>query len=146
MKPPAYVAIPGKNCFALEDDHAFKVGDLEIWIPAGYSWNGASIPQVLWPELGGRYEPESMAAGLEHDWLYLFHATDRAAADRHFYDRCREDGMPHLKAETMYQALRAFGGTHWPTSDEDQRQIDEIRMMISIRPDKDKFLASMVTP
>jgi hypothetical protein len=144
MKAPAYVAIPGKDCFALEDDYSFKVGDLEIWIPAGFSWNGASIPQALWSELGGRFEPDSMRASLEHDWLYLFHATDRTTADKHFHDRCREDGMSMLKAETLYEALRAFGGTHWPTSDEDRKQIAEIKEMLSIREDKDKFLASMV--
>lgn len=145
MNAPSCIALPDKDCFALQEDYAFKVGDQEFWIPAGFAWNGASIPQALWSELGGRFEPETMRASLEHDWFYLFHGVDRPAADKHFHDRCREDGMSMLKAETLYEALRAFGGTHWATSDADQREIDGVRMTISTRPDKAKFLASMVT-
>lgn len=144
MKPPAYFAVPGKDCFALEDDYSFKVGDLEIWIPAGFSWNGASIPPPLWSVMGGRYEPETAQASLDHDWLYLFHGVSRAQADQHFLSRCLEMGEPQFKAKAMYYALRMFGGTHWPTSEEDARQIAEIRKMISIRPDRDKFEASML--
>jgi hypothetical protein len=145
MKPPAYIALPGKDCFALEDDYRFKVGALDVWIPAGFAWNGASIPQALWSVMGGRYEPETAQASLEHDWFYLFHGVSRAQADQHFFTRCREMGEPLFKARAMYWALRMFGGTHWPTSTEDKEQIAEIRKMISIREDKDNFLATMLT-
>lgn len=143
MKPPAYVALPGKDCFALEDDYSFKLGALEVWIPAGFSWNGASIPKLLWSIMGGRYEPETAQASLEHDWFYLFHGVSRAQADQHFLDRCLEMGEPRFKAKAMYAALRLFGGSHWNSSEEDKKQIAEIQKMISIREDKDKFLASM---
>jgi hypothetical protein len=116
------------------------VGDQEFWIPAGFAWNGASIPQVLWSELGGRYEPQTVDASLPHDWFYLTHCIDRASADKYFHDRCRENGVSRLKAEAMYEALRAFGETHWATSKEDQEELDALRLMLSIRPDRNKFM------
>lgn len=143
MKAPAYIAVPGKNCFALEDDYSFTIGALEIWIPAGFAWNGASIPQALWSELGGRFEPETMLPSLEHDFNYLCHCVDRDTADKHFHDHCRANGMSRLKAEAMYEALHAFGETHWATSEEDRKEIAEIRQMIGDRADKGKFLAFM---
>lgn len=146
MKAPACVAVPEKDCFALSEDYSFQLGDRVFWIPTGFTWNGASIPQALWSEMGGRFEPETMRASLEHDWFYLFHGVDRATADQHFHDRCREDGMSRLKAEAMYEALRAFGETHWDTSEEDKKDIEAIRLMLSIRTDRDKFLASMEVP
>jgi hypothetical protein len=145
IKPPAFVALPALDRFALAEDYRFRIGDLEIWIPAGFSWNGASLPRPLWSEMGGRFEPNTLDAGLPHDWAYLTHCVDRAAADKYFRDRCLANGMSHIKAEAMYEALRLCGETHWVTSEEDKRDLAAVLQLISGRPDKDKFLASIKT-
>jgi hypothetical protein len=145
MTRPIFAAVPEKDCMALQADYRFTIGNQEFWIPTGFKWNGASIPQALWSEMGGRFEPNTIEASLPHDWLYLGHGTDRETADRYFYEQCRAAGMPHLKAAAMYEALHLFGETHWPTSEEDRKQISEIKEMLSIREDKDKFLATMLT-
>lgn len=143
MTRPIFAAIPEKDRLALQADYRFVIGDQEFWIPTGFSWNGASIPQALWSEMGGRFEPNTIEASLRHDWLYLFHGTDRATADKCFRDQCLVAGMTHVKAEAMYEALHLCGGTHWPTSEEDKRDIAAVREMISIREDRAKFEASM---
>lgn len=86
-------------------------------IPAGFSWDGQSlpwwVPHVL---VGSPFETESMEASCLHDWLYHSHDTTRKAADQLFYDLCVYNGVPRWRAELKYWALRLFGGKAWRRS------------------------------
>lgn len=125
-------------------DHRFEVDGLEIWIPRGYRFDGASIPQFLWGIIGSRFEPDRLLAALRHDWAYLTHCATRKQADALFRADLHAAGVAAWKREAMYSAVRAFGGGSWPTSEADQAEINRVRAMLAGRDDRDKFLRMMI--
>jgi len=79
-------------------------GLLTLW--KGYQWNGSSFVQDT---------PACMRASASHDALCklisrgLLHASTRPAADKLYYDLCREDGMGWLQAKVRWAGLRVYG-------------------------------------
>jgi hypothetical protein len=69
-------------------------------------WNGSSFVQDT---------PACMRASAFHDALCrlisigLLPASVRPAADKLYYDLCREDGMSWLQAKVRYAGLRVYG-------------------------------------
>jgi hypothetical protein len=139
-----FFPVPGSDKMELGQDYVFHVDGLEIWIPKGYRWNGASVPKFLWSIFGGRFEPDRLEASLKHDWVYLNHSVGRAASDRQFLLDLLEANMATAKAVAMHQAVRIFGASHWPTSAEDQREINSLRTMLEERADRDRFTKLML--
>ena len=62
----------------------------EIVIPAGFIFDGASVPQLLWSVVSP--SGEVMRAALVHDWFYRVQITGRRKAD-----------------DMMKEAMRAYG-------------------------------------
>lgn len=78
-------------------------------IPAGFRWDGASIPRWLWDNLGyGPYHPCVMAASLYHDYGYRRDAPDQGHQDRTFYELLLENGANRIRARVMYRAVQAY--------------------------------------
>jgi hypothetical protein len=88
-------------------------GVLMELIPSGlltlgqsFWWNGSSFVQDT---------PECMRASAFHDALCrmirqgLLPASTRPAADKLYYDLCREDGMSWMQAKIRYAGLRVYG-------------------------------------
>lgn len=71
-------------------------------------WNGSSFVQDT---------PECMRASAFHDALCrmivqgLLPASARPAADKLYYNLCREDGMSWMQAKVRYAGLRLYGIT-----------------------------------
>jgi hypothetical protein len=69
-------------------------------------WNGSSFVQDT---------PECMRASAFHDALCrmipqgLIPASVRPAADKLYYELCREDGMSWMQAKVRYAGLRVYG-------------------------------------
>lgn len=104
----------------------FEVGGVPFCIPAGYEFDKASIPAVLWgPPFN--YLPDGLCTvpALEHDflcdiftggsdWLRLRlgaipKAPTAAEIHRHFYIRLLAEGVRPSKAKAMFQAVNNFG-------------------------------------
>jgi hypothetical protein len=78
-----------------------------ITIPAGFEFDGASIPRIFWrveAPIDGRY----ITAFCVHDWCYSSHCVGRKKADTILYSLLREAGMGWIKARTIYRAVRLF--------------------------------------
>jgi hypothetical protein len=79
-------------------------GRLTLW--KAYRWNGSSFVQDT---------PECMRASAFHDALCKLMSRDllpafiRPAADKLYYDLCREDGMSWMQAKVRYAGLRLHG-------------------------------------
>jgi len=79
-------------------------GRLTLW--KAFRWNGSSFVQDT---------PACMRASAFHDalcrlmFLGLIPASVRPAADKLYYDLCREDGMSWLQAKIRYAGLRVYG-------------------------------------
>ena len=83
---------------------------LGITIPAGYEFDLASIPRILWPILAP-FEL-SVAAPLLHDYLYSGEGPKgitRKDADLMFLEVMKLEGIGLVKRRAAYLAVRAAG-------------------------------------
>jgi len=111
----------------LDERFPFHACGKELWIPAGYEWNGNSVPFFLWG-WPFHYMPFGLnvASSLVHDflcdigtggsdWLRATmgdaYPAPLPSAEVHwdFYQRNLAWGMPRRKAQLWYQAVRTFG-------------------------------------
>jgi hypothetical protein len=85
-----------------------------VRIPAGFSWNGASVPRPFWfimPKWG-----ENSMAFLMHDFLYSTEGPGymtRLDADTIMYDDLKELGCSKPRAWLVYKTVRLFGGSYF---------------------------------
>lgn len=105
-----------------------------LTVPAGYVYDGASVPRWLWSVTGILPDGLQREAALLHDWLYEHRGAPpapsyeragvrgweacaevwtRGAADRLFGRLMREAGVPKVRRRSAYLAVRAFGWLYW---------------------------------
>lgn len=92
----------------LPDGRVFSVR-----VAVGFSFDGCSVPRLLWRLCGHPMEVPRVAAALAHDWLYAAHVCDRETADMIFREICRMVGLSALRYNTEYWTLRVAGGAAW---------------------------------
>ena len=83
----------------------------DIWVPIGFTFDGASIPlglRWLLPHGGKKF----FAACL-HDWLYRHEIGTREGADKIFLKAMLDNGVSKRDAYEMYWGVRLFGGLSW---------------------------------
>lgn len=104
----------GDRQMQLIDDFWFEDRAGHRWTaPAGTIIDGASIPQPLWATVGSPYTGSYRRASIVHDRA-CEEAADfpaRRAADRMFYEACREGGCSIAQATLLYMGVRV--GAHW---------------------------------
>jgi hypothetical protein len=107
-----------------------------IIVPAGFIYDGASVPRFVWTLSGMSPDGLHRAAALIHDWLYehkgklpvgsyLREETggwdvieadwQRDHADRMFGQIMREFGVSPWRRKVAYKAVHWFGRTAWRT-------------------------------
>ena len=86
-----------------------------VYVPAGFESDGVSTPRCLWATVSPAIHPQTLRAGIAHDWIYRAHPDGwtRKEADRLFYDLCREDGLGWWRSQKAYCGLRIFGWKAW---------------------------------
>ena len=92
----------------LSDGRVFAVS-----VRVGFSFDGCSVPRLLWWLCGHPMEVPRVAAALAHDWLYAAHVCDCETADMIFREICRMVGLSALRYNTEYWTLRVAGGAAW---------------------------------
>lgn len=116
---PKLTPRPEKNLYELIEPYTYicTVDDnrLEITVPTGFLYNGASIPAIGWVATYTPFHPDVVAAALIHDWLYGPNelGIDRYTADSIFYQLLIENGVREMTAEIMYNAVRIGGSGYW---------------------------------
>ncbi len=105
----------GRPIFVLEEPFHFWVnGTHHFKIPSGFRFDYASVPRGLW-NLFPPYDPEYAAAALIHDWCYAGEFFPRDFCDELFLGAMKFRGVPDWKRNTMYAAVRLFGGKAYKT-------------------------------
>lgn len=91
----------------------------DLVIPAGFEWDGASIPSYLHSFLDPR-DYGILLASCSHDYLYgrsgeVFYdlKLTRKQIDMIFYDEMKFHGVGSFEASIIYSAVRLFGGAHF---------------------------------
>lgn len=87
-------------------------GYLRTHVPAGFTFDGASIPPFLrW--VINPLDGEIGAAAAVHDWLYVVHSVPRKQADQLFYEALISLGASRWKAWIMWAGVRVRGQCGW---------------------------------
>lgn len=81
-------------------------------IPAGFETDFGSIPAFL-RGLVDDDDPKALCPFLRHDHRYSTRAIPRDQADAELRDGMISCGSSWFKAQLVYRAVRAFGGSHW---------------------------------
>jgi len=77
-------------------------------IPAGFTFNGASIPRPLWSLIGTPFQPEYLEAACYHDWICenAQRYTHRTAGDEVFLQLLTDAGVPYWRRAIMFLGVR----------------------------------------
>lgn len=92
-----------------------RYGGLQFIVPAGFEFDGASIPRFCRGLIGSPLDPEIARGGRDHDYIYRFQPPGwtRKKADLMFLCHLLEDGLPPGKAFVAYRFVRLFGWIAW---------------------------------
>lgn len=122
------------NFMILQKDFCFSFDRELYWIPAGYSWDGASIPRAVWWIVGSATQPDLWAASLVHDFIYLTHILTRAQADEAFFQILKQSDVSLWRRRVMWAAVRSCGGfLAWGTRENDKATIRKLWALINQR-------------
>lgn len=88
-----------------------------LYVPEGFVTDLASVPRVAWSILPpeGKYDE----AAVIHDYIYSLSGQlpgvtfSRSDVDRILMLGMQSCGVSWLTRNTMWAAVRAFGGSHW---------------------------------
>lgn len=83
------------------------------WIvPRGAKTDGASIPRLLWPIIGGPFEGKFRTAAVIHDYYCDVRIRPWRSVHRMFYEAMRTSGVEELQAKTIYAGV-VYAGPRW---------------------------------
>lgn len=93
-----------------EDAFIYLRGDVikDFFVPAGYQFDGASIPPQFWGLIGEPDDEDFLRAAFVHDYLYG-RRYNRKIADKIFEKFLIDEGVPRWKAKLMWVAVRLGG-------------------------------------
>lgn len=99
-----------KTCrkFSFIDRHGVEWSALP-----GLVSDGATIPRLVWPLIGGPFEGDHRRAAILHDAAYASQDRPRWRADAMFFAAMRCDGEALADSIVMYLAVRLFGWHAW---------------------------------
>lgn len=105
------VRIHSKDKIELLTNQGIEEYGFRITVYAGFIWDGASIPRILWEELGCPFN--YLMPSLFHDALYRTHLLDRKTADKIFHRLLSKAGVDMVTAKALYLGVRVGGQTSW---------------------------------
>lgn len=123
LPDPALEFRPGSGRWCLREPYRLQLPGLELFVPAGFESDLASVPRALWPLLAP-WELSTVAP-VVHDYLYStggvlvfgflspVRAFDRAGVDGLFLELMLREGVPPVRAQLAHAAVRLFGWRHW---------------------------------
>lgn len=122
---------PGEVGVMLTCDIIFSLlSGVIMRVPAGFWYNGASIPAYLWQAIYPPFDPRIIIAAAIHDWLYSSHVTSREEADQLLYLIALENGADADKCDLIKKAVRTFGGKYWEDSANDVAYFKNLKNFI----------------
>ncbi len=110
---PQILLIPKQDLYELYQEVTYTLGDKSVTVPAGYQYDGASIPEAFWIEIGTPFHPSFMPASLPHDRGYDTHEHPKEWFDDLFFRILIASGVSQVKAKLMFDAVHIFGYSHW---------------------------------
>ena len=78
-------------------------------VPAGFKFDGASIPRFLWSLFSHPFTDGYIRPSALHDWHCLYKTIDSKLAHRLFYEGLRSERIGFWRAQIMYRVTQIFG-------------------------------------
>lgn len=108
---------PGKNLYELVEEYGYACTinneRIEISAPAGFLFDGASIPAIGWVLTYTPFHPDVIGPAVIHDRGYETHEVDRLTMDSILYQMLIDNRVEKVIAEIMYAAVRGGGLKSW---------------------------------
>jgi len=104
-------------------DFTYENDKYRITVKAGFSTDGASIPRVMWSVISSPFYGPIIYGAIVHDGLYTAMKLSRKESDELLKEMTLESGYSKVKAELVYNAVRAFGGSHWSKDTTDKKDL-----------------------
>jgi hypothetical protein len=139
-KEDSLFGIRGDRLYTKEDYH-FGKGFI---IPAGFSFDVASIPRACWSIIGHPFMDEFRIGALEHDWIFITHCATFTYANILFLNRLKQRGVGWARRNAMYLAVSSVGIYYWNT--EDRAELLAIHRILRYHPLRDKIEAQIKKP
>jgi hypothetical protein len=111
---------PGRPGYEVRHDAEFMLTDgNKVTVPAGFWYNGASIPSAFWQVTFTPFDPRIIDAACIHDFLYTARTSPREVADQTLVVYLRQSPDVHVRSWLVGAAVRAFGWAAWAESKTD---------------------------
>ena len=108
MKRPSILVLTSGK-YKLKEDFTFSNSEGTWTVPAGFTFNGASVPRI--PFVHAIFGGKAIEASCLHDFLYKTKPCSRKTADKAFLIEMKRFNNPKfsLARHSMYHAVRTFG-------------------------------------
>ncbi len=113
LPQPIYTSLPESDALQLVEPYMYEEFGVHLDIPAGFIWDGASIPRMLWMSTGSNYDPDFTLPGLVHDYMYHSGTYSKKLADQIFLNELKRENVSFYTRYKMYYAVKFFGGQAW---------------------------------
>lgn len=101
------------NFWELLADIGYENAYYKITCKSTFKTDGASIPKILWSLVGSPLEDDLLMPAIIHDGLYTLMLLSREKCDKLLLEMLKYNGVSDIRADLIYSAVRAFGGSHW---------------------------------
>lgn len=113
LAQPVIDISPDGSYAVLKDVYHVSAWPVSVWSCAEFAYDGASIPQLARPYIGGPWDPRRLPAATVHDWLYASHAVPKWLADLVFGYLLYRNGMGLWRSIVDWWAVSRFGHEAW---------------------------------
>lgn len=100
-------------------------------IPAGFWFNGGSIPAAFWQATFTPFDMRVIDFFLFHDWAYASHCCDKRTADDTLQAGIRSRGLT-LRGAVVTTAVRLFGESSWKHTNIDALYLRRLKLQIQL--------------
>ena len=123
LPQPVIDIAPDGSYAVLRADYHVRAWPVSVWICAGFAYDGASIPAIAQPYIGGPWDPRRLPAATVHDWLYATHAVPKWLADLVFGYLLYRNGHGLWRSIVDWYAVSRFGRDAWHSHLPDERRL-----------------------
>lgn len=107
----------------LTDVYHVEFWPVSVYICAGFSYDGASVPEIAQPFIGCPWDAVMLPGATVHDWLYASHAVPRWIADLVLFYLLFVNGFGFWKSFVVWRAVRRFGRNSWESHGPDENDV-----------------------
>jgi hypothetical protein len=117
------------GCTLVHDWLCLATDGKEYKIPAGFWFNGGSIPAAFWQATFTPFDMRVIHGFLFHDWAYSSHCCDKDTADLTLQKIIDAEKLS-VKGALVAAAVFAFGKSSWKLDATDRLYMRQLRQII----------------